>query len=106
MPVLIFRDLRGDERRAEASVGETLLEVALQHRVPGILGECGGCASCGTCSVVIEEDAHALFPPRSAIEQDLLLALGLAHANARLCCQLRVPQSAAPIVLQLATESG
>lgn len=104
MPILIFRDPRGGERRVDASVGESLLEVALQHRIAGILGECGGCASCGTCGVIVDPDVHALFPPRSAVEHDLLLALGLEHTDARLGCQLRVPESAVPIAVHLATE--
>ena len=49
MPIVHFIDPQGIEHTIDAPVGKSLMQVALDHAVPGILGDCGGACSCATC---------------------------------------------------------
>ena len=45
----------GTEITGAAENGQNLMQAALAHDVPGIIGECGGTLSCATCHVVGED---------------------------------------------------
>jgi 2Fe-2S ferredoxin len=63
------------------------MHVAVEHGVPGIIGECGGELSCATCHVrVLESDAT--FRSMSGDEDDLLEAVDDREDRSRLGCQL------------------
>ena len=51
MPSIVFVLPGGAERRVTVPAGTSLMHAAVDHDVPGIVGECGGCASCATCHV-------------------------------------------------------
>jgi ferredoxin len=56
----------------EAVVGQSLKQAALDHLVPGIIGDCGGCASCGTCHAYIDEKYLPFLPPADENEELIL----------------------------------
>ena len=43
----------GTTRTVDVREGQSLMEAALQHRVPGIDGDCGGACACATCHVYV-----------------------------------------------------
>ncbi|WP_072801624.1 2Fe-2S iron-sulfur cluster-binding protein [Rhodococcoides yunnanense] len=70
----------------EGAPGDSIMQVATQHQLPRIDGECGGELSCATCHVYLEEPQG--FSPASEEEEDLLeLAEDRTDAS-RLGCQL------------------
>ncbi|WP_342456182.1 2Fe-2S iron-sulfur cluster-binding protein [Phaeobacter gallaeciensis] len=44
----------GTEITGAAENGQNLMQAALSHDVPGIIGECGGTLSCATCHVYVD----------------------------------------------------
>ena len=46
MPTVVFIDPHGSEHAVEAAEGRSLMQIAIDHGVPGILGDCGGVCSC------------------------------------------------------------
>ena len=40
----------------EGEVGKTARNLAVDHMVPGMIGECGGTCSCGTCHVLVDSE--------------------------------------------------
>ena len=94
MPAVIFVLPDGSERRVDVAAGTSLMLAAVDHAVPGIIGDCGGCASCATCHVWVDPAWAARLPPADAVEDDLL---GFAEAErrptSRLGCQIAVDAS-------------
>lgn len=76
-----------DQLLAEASVGDTLLHVALRNRLP-IAHACGGHALCSTCRLVVIEGT-AQLAPRTQRESRIAERLGFPP-EFRLACQTRV----------------
>ena len=72
---------------AEASPGQTLLEVSIERRIPH-LQQCGGNARCTTCRVQVLDGLFNLSPP-NPVEQGVATQRGW-DAFTRLACQSRV----------------
>ena len=77
----------GITRRAEASIGETLL-VALKRAGMPLLAACGGRAACGTCLIGVAPAWLPRLPPQSRVERNLLGAIGEGEEYDRLACQI------------------
>jgi len=89
MPRVIFALPDGSERTVTAAAGTSVMLAAVDHDLPGIVGECGGCASCATCHVYVDPAWSARLPAPDAIEDDLLgFAAGERRATSRLGCQI------------------
>lgn len=91
MPSIVFVLPGGVERRVTVAAGTNVMHAAVDHDVPGIVGECGGCASCATCHVWVDPAWIDRLPPPDEVERDLL---GFAEAErrptSRLGCQVAV----------------
>jgi 2Fe-2S ferredoxin len=55
MPKVIYQDPAGVDHEIAVPIGQSLMEGAVRHGVPGLLGECGGNLSCATCHVYIDD---------------------------------------------------
>jgi ferredoxin, 2Fe-2S len=80
----------GTDMVVDAPDGESVMRVALQNDVPGIIGECGGELSCGTCHVYVDDEWRDRIEPQSEDERDLLDMMDDVRPESRLCCQIRV----------------
>ena len=49
MPTISFIDANGDNHAVEVVSGSSVMEVAVENAIEGILGDCGGAMSCATC---------------------------------------------------------
>lgn len=91
MPSIVFVLPGGAERRVTVATGTNVMHAAVDHDVPGIVGECGGCTSCATCHVWVDPAWIDRLPPADEVEDDLL---GFAEAErrptSRLGCQIAV----------------
>ncbi len=90
MAKIVFVDHLGKRYEAEAQVGRTLMQVALDHAIPGILGDCGGACSCATCHAYIDPSWIGLMPNKSETEMFMLEAVLDEQPTSRLCCQIKV----------------
>jgi 2Fe-2S ferredoxin len=88
MPKILFIQHNGTEHLIEAEAGKTLMQVAVDNMVPGIIGDCGGACSCATCHGYIEYSGA--LPAMS--EDETMMLDGALHVqpNSRLCCQIAV----------------
>lgn len=73
-----------------AESGVTLMEVAVDHDVPGIDADCGGGCACATCHILIPDAFRAIVSPLEEDEQYLLDFLDNRQKNSRLSCQIKV----------------
>lgn len=73
-----------------AESGVTLMEVAVDHDVPGIDADCGGGCACATCHILIPDAFKTIVSPMEEDEQYLLDFLDNRQRNSRLSCQIKV----------------
>jgi 2Fe-2S ferredoxin len=90
MPRIIFVQPDGDRRELDAPTGITLMEVARQHAVKGVIAQCGGACACATCHVYVAASWLAKLEPPEDMEQGMLETAWQPRANSRLSCQIQV----------------
>jgi 2Fe-2S ferredoxin len=78
----------GRKETFAAQPGETVLDVALDNAVAGILGQCGGGATCCTCHCWIDKPWSEKFALPSRNEQEMLEYAWGHNEASRLVCQL------------------
>jgi 2Fe-2S ferredoxin len=101
MPSVTFIEHDGTEYRVQGEVGKSLMQIAVDHGVPGILADCGGSVSCGTCHGYVETNWSERVPPPTEQEISLLDGLVDPHANSRLTCQITATDELDGIVIRL-----
>lgn len=87
---ITYIEFSGVEHVVEASEGQSVMETAIKHAVPGIDADCGGACRCSTCHVYVEPEWLALLPEPSGDELSTLDLANNVESNSRLSCQLKV----------------
>ena len=101
MPEVVFVEADGTEHRVDAPVGVSLMQVAVDHLVPGIEGDCGGLCACGTCHVYVPDDWSAACGIADELESGILeFAFGVDDRS-RLSCQINMHEELAGLRLHL-----
>jgi 2Fe-2S ferredoxin len=93
MAKVTFTDAAGEARTIDADPGDSVMETAVRHGVPGIVAECGGSMSCATCHVFVDPAGLAALPPMADLEDEMLDGTAVERREtSRLSCQLRVTE--------------
>jgi 2Fe-2S ferredoxin len=87
MPKVTYLLCDGTQRTLDAAEGYSVMQVAVNHGVPGIVAECGGSATCATCKVTVDPPWLARLPPPDENERSLLDG---EAPTVRLACQLKL----------------
>lgn len=98
---LTFVESKGREHPVEVEPGISVMQAALDHLVPGILGDCGGACSCATCHVYVDPPWVGALPPLSEEENQLLEGVLDRRPGSRLGCQVRCEAALDGIVVRL-----
>ena len=87
-----FAQADGSEQTIEdAEVGRSLMEVARENGVPGILADCGGGCACATCHVYVDDQWREVVGGSDEIESEMLdMVSDLRQDNSRLSCQIKL----------------
>lgn len=80
----------------------SVMELAVEHNVNGIDGDCGGVCSCATCHVHVRPEDMDKTGPASEIETDMLELDDNADAYSRLSCQIAISDAIDGVVLTVA----
>lgn len=104
MPTVVYITHTGTRFEVQAPLNKSLMQVALDHNVPGILGDCGGACSCATCHGYVDEPWAAQLPARSETEVFMLEGVRELRDNSRLCCQIRTSEALDGITVHLPAE--
>ena len=91
----------GTEHRVEGHPGQSVMQVALDHNVPGILADCSGCLTCGTCHGFVDEAWMAKVAPASADELQMLDGLLNTGPTSRITCQISLTDEMNGLVIRL-----
>jgi len=87
-PSALMANPSGNVVELKAAVGESILELALDHGI-AIEHTCGGVCACSTCHVYIEEGEELFDEPEDA-ELDRVEEAPGVQLNSRLSCQARI----------------
>lgn len=78
------------------------MELAVQNKIKGIDGNCGGVCSCATCHVHVEPEFWDKVGAPSSLESDMLEFDDNVSDYSRLSCQIQVSDAIDGIVLTVA----
>lgn len=84
----VFIESSGTEHVVEATAGKSLMQIAIEQQLPGIIGDCGGSASCGTCQGYVDAPWFDKLGPASDDEMAVLDGVVNYQDNSRLTCQI------------------
>jgi 2Fe-2S ferredoxin len=99
-----FIEHDGTTHQVSAPHERTLMQIALDNAVPGILGDCGGSCSCATCHAYVDARWTEQLPARSETELFMLEGVPEPRENSRLCCQIKMQAALDGIVVRLPEE--
>jgi len=106
MPKITYIDSAGQSYVVDGTVGQTVMETAIKHNVPGIVAECGGACSCATCHVYVDDAWRAVTGEPSQMEEDMLDFAWEARPESRLSCQLRIRDDYDGLVVRVPEHQG
>jgi 2Fe-2S ferredoxin len=103
MAKITYIDPEGARREVKAEPGKTLLEIAEENDVK--LGSaCGGVCACSSCHCYIRQGADSLEEMSEAEEDRLDMGFDV-RPYSRLGCQVKVPEDAEDLVVEISQES-
>ncbi len=91
----------GTRHEVDGAEGQSLMEVATENLIPGILGDCGGTCSCATCHTYVDLAWQGKLVAASDDELGVLDGALDVRENSRLCCQIKLQRDLDGIVLHL-----
>ena len=102
MPIVNYVSPSGISRQIDVPSGMSVMQAALNHRVEGILAECGGNCMCATCHVYVDSSFLGRVPPAKDNEKFMLsIAAEGPETNSRLSCQIRMSEELNGIIVRL-----
>ena len=101
MAKITFIEPSGKAHEVEAENGQTVMETAIKHMVPGIEAECGGALACATCHVYVDDAWSEKVGAPSAMEEDMLDFAFDVRPTSRLSCQIKVSAELDGLVVQV-----
>jgi len=90
MPKIIFTGSDGAETTVEARTGDTLMEVAVDNSIAGMVAECGGACACATCHAYVDPAWLEKLGAMDEMESAMLDAAADRRDNSRLACQIEI----------------
>ncbi len=98
MPAVTFVQASGERKTVQGLDGESVMQVARRHGLPGIVADCGGELSCATCHVMVDEQWLARSPDE---EEMLECTAEMPTACSRLACQVRLTPALEGLVVHV-----
>ena len=106
MAKITYTEFNGKTHTIEVRTGQSVMEGAVRHNIPGIIAECGGACSCATCHVYIDPAWFDKTGSRTPAEVDMLDYANGVQDNSRLSCQIKVSDALDGLVLTMPKTQG
>ncbi len=106
MTKIVFVETDGTRHEIDAKNGATIMEVAIQNDIKGIVGECGGACTCATCHVYVDSEWSEKTGDPSAMEEDMLDFASDVRDSSRLSCQIKVSDELDGLVVHVPARQG
>ncbi len=106
MPQITFIGNDGRSVTVTAKAGHSLMEVAVDNDIAGMVAECGGACACATCHAYIDAAWLNRMPPLQDMEDAMLDSALDRRENSRLSCQIEVSDAVDGLVVTVADNAG
>mgnify|MGYP003548720217 CR=1 FL=1 len=105
---IIITDTGGTVHRFIDGVeGQSLMELARQHGVEGIMADCGGACSCATCHVFIAPEYWEKVGEPDEVEFAMLdMVADVSQPTSRLSCQIKLSEALDGLKITVAPNGG
>ena len=90
MAKITYIEHDGTEHVVDVKTGQSVMEGAVKHNIPGIDADCGGACACATCHVYVDEAWSEKTGKPSAMEESMLDFAENVEPTSRLSCQIKV----------------
>jgi len=101
MAKITFITQEDEQITVEGNSG-SLMELAVEHNIKGIDGDCGGVCSCATCHVHVEPVFMETVGEPNDIEKDMLEFDDNYNEYSRLTCQIQISDALNGLVVKVA----
>ncbi len=101
MPKVTLIEFNGTTHTFDAARGQSVMQVAMSNRVPGIIADCGGSCSCATCHVYVDPQWAARVPAASPTEKEMIECALHVQDNSRLSCQIELTDALDGLVVRI-----
>lgn len=101
MQKITFIEADGKAHELQIEPGQSVMQVAIENNIRGILADCGGSCSCATCHCYPDAVWADRFAPASVEEAELVSYAFDPLPNSRLSCQLQLLPEHDGIVIRL-----
>jgi len=92
-----FIQANGTAKTVEAQNNQSIMQAALEHKIAGIEGICGGCIACASCHIHIPREWQSRVEKQdneqSEEETDMLDMAQNKQENSRLGCQIKLTKA-------------
>jgi 2Fe-2S ferredoxin len=102
MPKISFVDAAGSAAEVDAKAGLTVMEVAVDNNITGMVAECGGACACATCHAYVDEAWLGKLPAMDDMEDAMLDSALDRRPNSRLSCQIEITDDLDGLALTVA----
>jgi 2Fe-2S ferredoxin len=103
MPMVTYVSASGNSRKVDVPAGMSVMQAALNHKIEGILGECGGNCMCATCHVYVVDPAYLVRIQPAVNNEKFMLSIAAEGPapNSRLSCQIKMTEELDGITVRL-----
>jgi ferredoxin, 2Fe-2S len=102
MPRVVYEHPDGSLTILDGEAGQSVMSLAVQNGVDGIIGECGGSCACATSHVYVGDTFLRTLQSMGELEDDMLSGTASERTpNSRLSCQIVLTEDKDGIVVAL-----
>ena len=101
MAKITYIEHDGTEHVVDVKPGQSVMEGAVKHNIPGIDADCGGACACATCHVYVDPAWTGKTGEKSAMEESMLDFAEAVEDNSRLSCQIKVTDELDGLVVRM-----
>jgi 2Fe-2S ferredoxin len=101
MAKITYIEHDGTEHVVDVKPGQSVMEGAVKHNIPGIDADCGGACACATCHVYVDPAWTGKTGEKSAMEESMLDFAEAVEDNSRLSCQIKVTDDLDGLVVRM-----
>jgi 2Fe-2S ferredoxin len=106
MPKITYIEHNGKSHTIDVKSGQSVMEGAVKHNIPGIDADCGGACACATCHVYVDEAWVEKTGKPSAMEESMLDFAQEQQPNSRLSCQIIVKDNLDGLIVRMPESQG
>ncbi len=101
MAKITYIEFDGKEHVVDVKPGQSVMEGAVKHNIPGIDADCGGACACATCHVYVDPAWTGKTGEKSAMEESMLDFAEAVEDNSRLSCQIKVTDDLDGLIVRM-----